>query len=97
MHLNQIGASAFAGLAATTGSIKGEAGDRIASLFSFRQFSEEIPDWRKYAGIGGGIRAGRTADRRLIDNYNFINIFRPLYFRDSFKIIFLTGVIFYIR
>src|SRR5580692_4232562 len=66
MHFDLDHAIALAGLAAPALDIEAEAPGGIAARLGFRQFGEPVADGRESAGIGGGIRARRTPDRRLV-------------------------------
>ena len=67
VHLDFDDAVALALLAAPALDVEREPARLVAARLSFRQSSEPIADRREGAGVGGRVRARRTADRALVD------------------------------
>ena len=67
MHLDLDQAVALAGFAAAALDVEGEAAGLVAARLCLRQAGEPVTDLGEGAGIGRGVGARRTADRRLVD------------------------------
>src|SRR5690606_14526577 len=67
VHLDLDHTVALAGLAAPALDVEREAARPIAARLRLGQARVPIPDRREGAGVGGGVRARRAPDRRLID------------------------------
>ena len=74
IHFDAALAVALASLAASAFHIEAEAAGLVAALARFGQHGEELADRREDAGIGGGIRARRAADGRLVDLDDFVDV-----------------------
>jgi hypothetical protein len=57
--------------------IEAETAGFVAPNFAFWQSSEEVSDGVEQIGIGGGVGAGGTADRALIDLDDLIEMLQP--------------------
>ena len=68
IHLDALQPVALAGFAAPALHVEAEAAGLVAALARFRQHGVEIANGREQPGVGGGIRARRAADGRLIDS-----------------------------
>src|SRR5437016_13674423 len=67
IHFDAAETVTLAGFAAAALHVKAEAAGPVAAFARFRKHGKEIADGREDAGVGGGIRAWRAADRSLID------------------------------
>ncbi len=76
IHFDAALAVALAGFAAPAFHVEAEASRFVAALARFRQHGVEVADRREHAGVGGGIRARRAPDGRLIDVDDFIDVLR---------------------
>src|SRR5207245_7874898 len=74
IHFDATQAVPLAGLAAAAFYIEAEAAGAVAALARFGEHGEEIADRREDAGVGGGVRARRAADGRLIDFDDFVDL-----------------------
>src|SRR5882724_3706356 len=67
VHLDLDDAVALAGLATAAFDVEGEAPGLVAALGRFGELGEPVADRRERAGVGRRVGARRTADRRLVD------------------------------
>ena len=67
VHLDLDGAVAGAGLAAAARHVEREAAGQVAADLGLVGLGEQLADVVEHAGVGGGVRPGRAADRRLVD------------------------------
>ncbi len=74
MHLNLEDAVPRTGLAAPALDIEAEPALGVAFGLGIRRCREQIPDLVKDARIGGRVRAGRTANRGLVDVYDLVQL-----------------------
>src|SRR5467141_322485 len=74
IHFDAAKAVALAGFAAAALDVKAEAAGAVAAFARFRKHGKEIANGREDAGISGGIRARRAADRGLIDFDDFVDV-----------------------
>ena len=74
LHLNLDKAVAAASLAASSLDIERETPGPVTAQAGFGDGGEKLADRREQAGIGGGIAAGRTPYRRLVDIDNLVDI-----------------------
>src|SRR5262249_55498884 len=58
--------------------VEGEPPGLVATLVGFGQAGEPVADRREGAGVGGGVGAGRAADRRLVDVDDLVEELQPL-------------------
>ncbi len=79
LHLDLFKSFAAAGLAASAFHVEGERRRRIAAQARKIGAGKETPDAVERFHIGGGIRARRGSDRRLIDQHNLRNSVGALY------------------
>ena len=74
IHFDAALAVALAGFAAAAFHIEAETAGLVAALARFGQHGVELANGRENTGVGGGIRARRAADGRLIDLHDFIDV-----------------------
>ena len=74
IHFDAAQAVALAGFAAAAFHVEAEAAGLVAALARFGQHGEEFADRGEDAGVGGGIRARRAADGRLVDLDDFVDV-----------------------
>src|SRR5690606_6750831 len=67
VHLDRYLAVSLAGLAATAFDVEGESARLPAASTGLIGGGEHVADMSESAGIGGGVRARSTSDRRLVD------------------------------
>ena len=77
MHLDLNDAVAAAGLAAAAFDVEAEAAFFVAAQLRLRQTREQIPDMVEHARIGRRIGTRRSADRRLVDIDDLVNVLQP--------------------
>ena len=68
LHLHGDRAVALAGFAAAAGDVEGEMAGGEAAALGFGRGGENFADGVEGFQIGGGIRARRAADGRLVDD-----------------------------
>ena len=73
MHLDLNDAVARAGFAAPAPHVEAEAPLLVASCLCVGRLREEVADQVEGAGIGRRVRAGRPADRGLIDGDDLVD------------------------
>ena len=73
VHLDANLAVAFAGFAAAAGDVEAEAPRGVAAQFRFGELREQLADQIEHAGVGGGVRGRRVAERLLIDADHFVD------------------------
>src|SRR5207247_5776042 len=78
LHLDLDITLALAGLAAAALDIEGEAAGLVAAQPRFRDRREHLAYRREGAGVGGWVRAGRAADRRLVVHDYLVELFEDL-------------------
>ena len=78
IHLNGLVAVAVTCLAASAGDIERETSGLVAADFRFGQIYKEVAYIGKNAGICRRIGTRRTAERRLVDSDNLIDIVNAL-------------------
>ncbi len=83
IHFDAAQAVALAGFAAAALHVEAEAAGLVAAFARFGQHGEEIANGREDSGVGGGIRARRAADGRLIDLDDFVDDARCREWRDA--------------
>ena len=76
IHFDAAQAVALACFAAAALYVEAEAAGAIAAFARFGKHGEELADRCENAGVGGGVRAWRAADRRLIDLDHFVDVLR---------------------
>ncbi len=76
IHLDAPLPFPLAGLATTAGNIERKPSRLVTALACLRQHGVEVAHLREHPGIGRGIRARRTPDRRLIDANHFVDVLR---------------------
>src|SRR5208283_496335 len=74
IHLDAAQAFSLAGFATPAFHVEAEAPGTVTPLARFRQHGEKFADGREDAGVGGGIRARRAANGRLIDLDDFVDV-----------------------
>src|SRR5690606_38839356 len=74
VHLDLDQPVALARLAAAALHVEAEPPRRVAAELGLRQLGEELPDRREEPGVGGRVRARRTADRRLVDVDDLVDV-----------------------
>src|SRR5207244_2659119 len=67
VHLDLDRAVTGACFAATALDVEREASGQVPADPGFLGLTEQLPDGVEDARVGGRVRAGRTADRRLVD------------------------------
>jgi hypothetical protein len=75
IHLNAPQAIPLARFASAALDVKAETARFVATFAGFREHGKKFANGRENAGVGGGIRARRAADRGLIDLNHFVDIF----------------------
>ena len=83
VHLDAQDAVALAGLAAAALHVEGIAPRLVAARLGLGQAGEQIADVGEDAGVGGGVRARRAPDGRLIDVDHLVDVLQPLDARRS--------------
>ena len=78
VHLDLDGAVAGAGLAATAGHVEREPAGQVAAHLGLVGLGEQLADVVEHAGVGGRVRAGRAADRRLVDVDDLVDLVEAL-------------------
>ena len=81
VHLNQLQPATLTTFATASLHIKREAPGFVAANLGFGQLCKQRTDIGENAGISYRVRAGRTAQRRLVDLHHFIDMlksFNPL-------------------
>ena len=71
LHLDGDGAVALAGFAAAAGNVEGKMAGGVAAALGVGRVGEDFADGVEGFEVGGGIRARRAADGRLIDDDDF--------------------------
>jgi hypothetical protein len=74
VHLDLLLAVALAGLAAAARLVEAEPPRVVAAHLRLRQLREELTDQVEGAGVGRRVRAGREADRVLIDADDLVDL-----------------------
>ena len=74
IHFDAALSVALARFAAATLDVETETTRTIASFARFRKHRVEFADRSEHAGVGGGIRARRASDGRLIDLNDFVDV-----------------------
>ena len=70
LHLDVLEAVAAAGRAAASAGVEAERARRVVALDRLRQLREERADRLERADVARRVRAGRSADRRLVDQHH---------------------------
>ncbi len=78
VHLDLDRAVALARLAAAALDVEREPARLVAADLRFLRGGEQRADLVEHAGVGGGVRAGRAADRRLVDVDDLVDVLRAL-------------------
>ena len=78
IHLKFIGAATFARFTTSRFDIEAKAPRLIASPFRIGQLGIETTNFIEHLDVGCGIGSGRTADGRLIDRDQFVELFESL-------------------
>ena len=78
VHLDLDDAVALAGLAAPALDVEAEPPRLVAARLALRQPGEPVADRAEGAGVGGGVRARRAPDRRLVDVDDLVEVLEPL-------------------
>src|SRR6516162_381835 len=73
LHLDRYGTIALAGLTASPGNIEGEVSGGVAALLAFRLRCKQFTNRIECLDVRHRIRARRASDRRLIDQYDFVD------------------------
>ena len=68
LHFHGHGAIALAGFAAAAGNVEGKMAGGVAAALGIGSVGKNFANGVEGFEIGGGIRARRAADRRLIDD-----------------------------
>src|ERR1700686_2094217 len=74
IHFDAPQAVALASLAAATLHVETETSGLVAALARFRKHGKKIADRRENAGVSCGIGTGGSADGRLIDLDDFVDL-----------------------
>src|SRR5712692_4169020 len=74
IHFDAAETVPLTGFAAAALHVEAEAAGAVAALARFGEHGKEITNRREDAGVGGGVRARRAADGRLIDFDDFVNL-----------------------
>ena len=74
VHLDLESTVSLAGFAATSLDVERKAPRTVTAQLRFRDLSKEFADLIPHTCIGSGVRARRTADRRLINMHDFIEL-----------------------
>src|SRR6185312_2611794 len=78
MHFNFYQAIAFTFLAATTFDVETEPSRVVATDASGGEARKQIANGIEHASVGRGIASRRAANRRLIDDDDFVEAFETL-------------------
>ena len=78
VHLDGHDAVALAPFAPATLDVEREAPRLETALLSLGHHREQVADEREQAGVGGGVRARRSSDRRLVDLDDLVDQRDPL-------------------
>ena len=78
IHLDGLIAIAATGLAAASLDVERETAGLVTTNLGFRQADEQRADVAEHTGIGGWIGARRTADGRLVDTDDLVDVFQTL-------------------
>ena len=78
IHLDGLIAVAATGLATASLDVERETAGLVAANLGLGQADEQGADVREHAGIGGGIRTRRTADGRLVDIDDLVDMLEAL-------------------
>ena len=78
VHFNLQGAVAGAVLAAAALDVEGESAGGVAAHLRFAGLCEQLADVVEHAGVGGGVRARGTADRRLVHVNDLVQVFQAV-------------------
>ena len=78
VHLDLDDAVAPTSLAAAAADVEGEAAGLVASHAGLGGLGEELADLVEDAGVGGGVRARRAADGRLVDVDDLVDVLDAL-------------------
>src|ERR1700731_2962327 len=73
IHFNPALSFALAGLATAARNVEREAPGLVTALARLRKHGVQVADLREHAGVGGRVRPGRTANRRLVDPDNLVD------------------------
>ena len=76
IHFYNPGSSAFTVLAPAAFYIEGETPGFVSPDFRFRYQRKQVADFRKNIDIGGGVGTRCSANGRLIDFNDFVNMFQ---------------------
>ena len=79
LHFDGYGAIPLTGLASSTRNVEGKVSCGEAAFFCLGLGSVQVTNPVEGLGVGHRIGAGRAADGRLIDQYDFIQILVALY------------------
>ena len=74
IHLQPIGAVAFARLAAAAGLVEAESPRLVAANLRFGHQGEQLADLVENLDVGGRIGPRRPADRRLVDVDDLVDV-----------------------
>src|SRR5271157_791989 len=74
IHFDAAQAFALAGFTAPALHVEAEAPGAVTALAGFREHGEKFADGGENAGVGGGIRTWRAANRCLIDLDDFVDV-----------------------
>jgi len=74
IHFDAAETFALAGFATPAFHVEAEASGAVTPLAGFREHGKKLADGSEDAGVGGGIRARRAANGRLIDLDDFVNV-----------------------
>ena len=74
VHLDAQLAGAFAVVAAAAGDVEAEPAGRVAAELRLGELGEQLADEVEDAGVGGGVRRGRVAQRALVDADDLVDL-----------------------
>src|SRR5208337_4075439 len=74
IHFDAAEAFSLAGFATPAFHVEAEAPGAVTALAGFREHGKELANGGEDAGVGGGIRARRAANGRLIDLDDFVDV-----------------------
>ena len=78
VHLDLDGAVAGARLAAAARHVEAEPAGQVAADLRLLGLGEQLADVVEHAGVGGRVRPGRAADRRLVDVDDLVEVLDAL-------------------
>ena len=70
----QMLAVAFARFAAAAGDVEAEAAGGVAADLRLGELGEQLADQVEHAGVGGGVRRRRVAQRLLVDADDLVDL-----------------------